>query len=66
MLRVAPLTGQAKEDKHHITINYNNRTGSVILSQTKTISSKRLSRKLCRLDEVQFSKVINGLRKNLD
>ena len=66
MLRVAPLTGKTKEDQHHITINYNNRNGSVILSQLKTISSKRLSRKLCRLDEKQFAKVIKGLKQNLD
>ncbi len=66
MLRVAPLTGKTKEDQHHITINYNNRSGSVILSQLKTISSKRLSRKLCRLDEEQFAKVIERLKQNLD
>ena len=66
MLRVAPLTGKVKEDKYHITINYNARVGSVILSQLKTISSKRLSRKLCRLDEEQFDKVIERLKQNLD
>lgn len=66
MLRVAPLTGKIKEDKYHITINYNNRSGSVILSQLKTISSKRLSRKLCRLDKKQFAKVIERLKQNLD
>lgn len=65
MLRVAPLTSRHKEDDHHISINYNDRTGSVILSQTKTISSKRLSRKLCRLDTDQFSKVIERLKTNL-
>ena len=66
MIRVAPLTGRDREDKYHITISYNNRTGSVILSQMKTISSKRLSRKLCRLDEKQFAKVIDRLKENLD
>ena len=66
MLRVAPLTGKIKEDQHHVTINYNNRNGSVILSQLKTISSKRLSRKLCRLEEKEFNKVIEKLKQNID
>lgn len=65
MIRVAPLTSKHRDDDHHVTIKYNNRTGSVILSQIKTISTKRLSRKLCRLDEVQFGKVIDLFCKNL-
>ena len=44
-LRIAPLTSKEKSDDHHFLISYHNRTGSVILSQIKTISSKRLSRK---------------------
>ncbi|MBI2454038.1 MAG: type II toxin-antitoxin system PemK/MazF family toxin [Parcubacteria group bacterium] len=51
MVRVAPLTSKSKEDNHHVPIIYNNRTGAVILSQVKTISTKRLSRKLCRLNK---------------
>lgn len=66
MLRVAPLTSRCKEDDHHVSINYNNRTGSVILSQVKTISSKRLSRKLCRLDVGQFLKVMEKLKNTLE
>ena len=65
MLRVAPLTSKNKEDKNHISIIYSGRTGAVIVSQAKTISSKRLSRKLCRLNREQFSKVMEGLKNNL-
>ena len=51
MVRVAPLTSKSKEDRHHITITYDGRTGAVIISQVRTISTKRLSRKLCRLNK---------------
>lgn len=65
MIRIAPLTSKQKNDTHHFSINYNNRSGSVILSQTKTISSKRLSRKLCRLNKLQFESVIHTLQNTL-
>lgn len=64
MLRVAPLTSKHKNDKNHIEIKYNDRVGSVITSQIKTISSKRLSRKLCRLDKNQFGNVIQEIKNN--
>ena len=65
VIRVAPLTGKIKEDEHHVVVNYSGRSGSIILSQTKTISTKRLSRKLCRLDKVQFDKVLKHLRNSI-
>ena len=58
MIRVAPLTSKIKSDENHETISYHERGGSVIVSQIKTISTKRLSRKLCRLDKNQFGRVI--------
>lgn len=65
MLRVAPLTSKVKDDRNHVGVSYTARTGSVILSQTKTISSRRLSRKLCRLDKKQFAKVAERLKENM-
>ncbi|MCC6323896.1 type II toxin-antitoxin system PemK/MazF family toxin [Candidatus Nomurabacteria bacterium] len=65
MVRVAPITSKAREDAHHITIQYHERTGSAILSQIKTISTKRLSRKLARLGKDQFEKVMEKIRDNL-
>lgn len=65
ILRILPLTSKAKDDQHHFKIVYANRNGSVILSQLKTISSKRLSRKLYRIDRPQFNEIIQTLRKNL-
>ena len=65
MIRVAPLTSKQKDDAHHFAVTYDGRGGSVILSQTKTISTKRLSRKLCRLDKTQFESVIHALQNTL-
>jgi mRNA interferase MazF len=62
MIRVAPLTSKIKEDSHHYIIRYLGREGSVILSQMKTISPKRLSRKMTRLDKVQFNRLVETIR----
>jgi len=65
IIQVAPLTSKNKSDKNHIEINYQERNGSVILSQIKTISTKRLSRKLCRITKKQFEKVLDEFRKSI-
>lgn len=65
MIRVVPLTSKQKDDTHHFAITYDGRNGSVILSQTKTISTKRLSRKLCRLEKSQFQSVVHALKNAL-
>lgn len=65
ILRIAPLTSKFKNDEHHTGIKYHDREGSVILSQIKTISSKRLSRKLCRLDKKQFNLVLEKIKQNI-
>jgi mRNA-degrading endonuclease toxin of MazEF toxin-antitoxin module len=61
-LRVAPLTSKEKSNEHNFAISYHDRVGSVILSQIKTISTKRLSRKLARLDKEQFEKLMDKVR----
>lgn len=63
MLRVAPLTSKERNDVYHIPISYNGTRGSVILSQIKTISTKRLSRKLTRLDIGQFQNIIDKTKE---
>lgn len=65
MARVIPLTSKIRNDKNHCTISYNNRLGSAILSQMKTISTKRLSRKLGKLDQKQFNFVVKKLFEEL-
>lgn len=65
LLRVAPLTSNVKDDKHHFVISYNQRQGSVILSQTKTMSTKRLSRKIAKLDKEQFDMLMVKIKDSL-
>ena len=62
MIRAIPLTSQVKNDENHFAIKYLEREGSLILSQMKTISTKRLSRKMGRLDEPQFESLKAKLR----
>ncbi len=64
-IRILPLTNKIKNDRYHVSISYNESSSSVILSQLKTISTKRLSRKVGRLEERQFNNVINALKSEL-
>ena len=64
-LRVAPLTSKEKLNEHYFTISYHDRVGAVILSQIKTISTKRLSRKLARLDKKQFEKLREKIKNSI-
>jgi len=65
IVRVAPLTRREREDRYHKQIFYENRNGSVIISQIKTISTKRFSRKLCRLEKDQFEKIMEDIRSDV-
>ena len=58
---VAPLTSRPKDDSFHKKIRYENTDGWVILSHARTISPKRLQRKLTRLDEDQYMLVMRSL-----
>lgn len=63
--RIIPLTSKLKEDEHHSVIHFEQQTSCVIFSQMRTISTKRLSRKIGRLDETEFEKIIEKLKKSL-
>lgn len=64
--RIIPLTSSIKNDEHHLHITYGETEGSLILSQMKTISTKRLFRKMCRLDDGQFNLTILKIKNSLD
>lgn len=65
MVRIVPLTKRARIDQHHVQISFGSAISSARLNQLRTISTKRLSRKMNRLDNVQFDAVTKALRKNL-
>lgn len=52
-----PITGKEKIGKYYYQFEYNGNKYSVILSQIRLISSKRLLRKIRVLPDVDFEKV---------
>ena len=57
ILLVIPLTSRNKINKYYHKTKYRGETYSIILSQLRTISSKRLSRKIRRFPEAEFEEV---------
>lgn len=51
------ITSKTKEGKYYYHTDYKSQTHSIILSQLRLISSKRLTRKLRRLPKKEFQEV---------
>lgn len=64
MVWVLPLTTQGRNIKFHHKLNHEEIKSWVVLSQIKTISTKRLLRKVGSISESDFKDVISKL-KNL-
>jgi mRNA interferase MazF len=58
---VAPITSVPKDDPYHVAIEYKGKRGWVILSHARTISPKRLQRKLYRIDKNIYAAVLSAL-----
>lgn len=56
-LYILPLTSKIRSDPYHEIITYAERTGSVVFSQARLISSKRLLRKITAISKEQLNKV---------
>ncbi len=65
MVRVLPLTSTIKNDRNHVSIKYGDKFSSVKLSQLKTISTKRLTRKIAQIDPMQFEIIVKSLKESL-
>ncbi len=52
-----PLTSKVKEGKFYFTFDFKDRKSTVILSQLRILSSKRLIRKMGNLNKEQFGEV---------
>ena len=57
VLWIVPLTSKNRTGKYYFQVKYNNKTYSVILSQIRLISSRRLLRKIRTFSDVEFEKV---------
>ena len=64
VLWVLPLTSKGKTGKYYYKFEYNNQEYSVVLSQLRLISSKRLLRKIRTFEKDKF-KEVRSLIKNL-
>ncbi len=58
MLWVMPLTTKTKDNKNHYKLTDVNKTSFVVLSQLKTISSKRLLRKVSTVSNIDFNNIV--------
>lgn len=57
ILLIVPITSSLKQGKYYYQFIYKNKKFSVILSQIRLISSKRLLRKIRRIDDDNFEKI---------
>jgi mRNA interferase MazF len=65
MIWVLPLTTKEKNNQYHLKLEYEEIKSWVILSQIKTISTKRLLRKVGSISELDFKEVILRLESFL-
>jgi len=65
MVWALPLTTQGRNDKYHYKLNHAEIKSFVVLSQIKTISTKRLLRKVGSISESDFKEVIIKLQNLL-
>ena len=65
MVWVLPLTGKPHDDSFHKKITHNTEDSWVCLTQIRTISTKRLLRKIWKIDERQFGAILIDLHEYL-
>ncbi len=61
MIWVLPLTGKAHDYKYHRKITHLGNKSWVSMSQIRTISTKRLLRKVSMIDELDFDEVLESV-----
>ncbi len=64
-IKVVPLTSKEKSGRYYFELNFNGIKSYASLSQVKTISTRRLSRKISRLDKKQFVDLVNYYKSSL-
>ncbi len=62
---VLPLTSKIKSGEYYYTIYYKNTASTLILSQLRLISSKRLLRHIRKISPYQFKIIINKVKELL-
>ena len=62
---VLPLTTRIKKNKYHYCFEHKGVHFAVILSQIRLISTKRLTRRIRKMDNLTFDRIYNSLQKLL-
>ena len=62
---VLPLSTKSTSDTHHVALEHDDKTSYAKLSQIRTISTKRLRRKLFTLPEITFTNLLVRLTSYL-
>ncbi len=57
-----PMSTKLKENKYYIPVTVKQQTVSVMISQIRVFSSKRIWNKLAELDETDFVKILEELK----
>ena len=65
MVWVVPLTKKERTNPYYLKLRNSSVESSLILSQMKTISTKRLLRKVGTISEIEFNQVITKLQSIL-
>ena len=65
MIWVLPLTSTEKHNKYYFKLTHESLQAWVVLSQIKTISTKRLLRKMVTVSESDFAEIIQRVRDAL-
>ena len=61
----APLTSIIKDGKYYFTVNLNNKKSSIIISQIRFLSAKRLLYKIGKINDFDYIKLKRKIRKNI-
>lgn len=60
-----PLTSTQKENEYYFKFHLHDRQSSVIISQLRTLSQKRLVRKIAKIGKIQFGEVLAIVQKQI-
>lgn len=65
MILVIPLSSKVKDNKYYINFSYNNEESSALISQIKLISTKRLLRKIRKMDSKTYKEILKAVKDML-
>ncbi len=65
LLWILPITSKEKNGKYYYPVFFNNKQSNIVLSQIRTVSSKRLLRKIAVLSTEEFVEIQKKIKEFL-